>query len=85
MSSYARNLWIPRHNRLGNKVSNGFLSPEAATGGEVFHKKDVPENFAKFIGKHLYQSLAFDIVASLQLYLKRDFGTGDFQRILQNF
>ena len=40
---------------------------------EVFCKKDVP-NFAKFTGKHLWQSLFFNIVAQaldLQLYYKK--------------
>ena len=40
---------------------------------EVFCKKDVP-NFAKFTGKHLWQSLLFNIVAQaldLQLYYKK--------------
>ena len=39
---------------------------------EVFYKKGVLENFAKFTGKHLCQSLFFSKVAgvglSLQLY-----------------
>ena len=33
---------------------------------EVLRKKDVLKNFAKFTGKHLYQSLFFNKVASLQ-------------------
>ena len=32
---------------------------------EVFCKKGIPRNFTKFIGKHLCQSLSFDIVAGL--------------------
>ena len=35
---------------------------------EVLCKKDVLRNFAKFTGKHLYQSLFFNKVAGLQLY-----------------
>ena len=38
---------------------------------EVFCKKGVPRNFAKFRGKHLCQSLFFNKVAGvLELYLK---------------
>ena len=33
---------------------------------ELFCKKDVPGNFAKFTGKHLYQSLFFSKVAGLR-------------------
>ena len=33
---------------------------------EVFCKKDVLRNFAKFTGKHLYQSLLFNKVAGLR-------------------
>ena len=33
---------------------------------EVFSKKGVPRNFAKFAGKHLCQSLFFNIVAGLR-------------------
>ena len=32
---------------------------------EVFYKKGVLRNFAKFTGKHLYQSLFFNKVAGL--------------------
>ena len=32
---------------------------------QVFKKKDVLKDFAKLTGKHLYQSLFFDKVASL--------------------
>ena len=45
---------------------------------EMFCKRGVLRNFAKFTGKHLYQSLFFSKVAGLQLYLKRDSGTGVF-------
>ena len=48
---------------------------------EVFCKKGVLRNFAKFTGKHLFQSLFFNKVAGLTL-LKRDSGTGAFLRIL---
>ena len=42
---------------------------------EVFCKKDVLKDFAKFTGKHLCESF---FLKSLQLYYKRDFGTGVF-------
>ena len=62
-----------------------FLWLEAATGG-VFYEKVFLEIFAKFTGKHLCQSLLLNKVAdlSLQLYFKRDSGTGVFLRILRN-
>ena len=44
---------------------------------EVFCKKSVLKNFAKFTEKHLCQSLFFTKVT--------DFGTGVFLRILQKF
>ena len=48
---------------------------------DLFYKKSVVKNFAKFTGKHLCQSLFFNKVAGLmqlqlQLYQKRDSGTG---------
>ena len=48
---------------------------------EVFCKTRVLKKFTKFTGKHLCQSLFFNKVAdlSLQLYLKRDSGTGAFR------
>ena len=49
---------------------------------KVFCKKDVLRNFPKFTGKHLYQSLFLN---KLQLYLKKDSGTGVFLWILRNF
>ena len=47
---------------------------------EVFCKKGVLGNFAKFTGKHLWQSLFFNEVAGLRpaTLLKRDSGTGLF-------
>ena len=47
---------------------------------EVFCKKDVLSNFAKFTGKHLCQSLFFNKVAGLRpaTLLKRDSGTSVF-------
>ena len=55
---------------------------------EVFCKKEVLRNFAKFTGKHLCQSFFFNKVAGLQacnFILKNDSGTGLFLRILWNF
>ena len=45
---------------------------------EMFCKKGVLKNFTKFTGKHLCQSLFFNIVADLSPapLLKRDSGTG---------
>ena len=50
-------------------------------------RKDVFRNFAKFKGKHLCQSLFFNEVADwgLQLYSKRDSGTGVFLWIFAKF
>ena len=47
---------------------------------EMICKKGVLRNSAKFTGKQLRQSLCFNKVAglSLQLYKKRDSGTGAF-------
>ena len=47
---------------------------------EMFCKKGVPENFAKFTGKHLCQSLFFNKVASLRpaTLIKRDSGADVF-------
>ena len=39
-----------------------------ASHPEVFRKKGVIRNVAKFTGKHLCQSLFFNIDVSLQLY-----------------
>ena len=36
---------------------------------DIFYKKGVLKNFAKFTGKHLYQSLLFNKVAGLSLIL----------------
>ena len=48
---------------------------------EMFCKKDVLRNFAKFTGKHLCQSLSF----SFSLYWKRGSGATVFLWILWNF
>ena len=54
---------------------------------EVFFKKCILKNFAKFTGKHLCQSLSFNKVAGLDLQLEKkgDLGTVFFQWILRNF
>ena len=51
---------------------------------EVFSKKGIPRNFAKFTGKHLCWSLFFNKVAGWdpQLYSKRGCSTGVFLWIL---
>ena len=52
---------------------------------EVVYVKRCLKNFAKFTGKHLCQSLFFNKVAGLnclQVYWKRDSGTGVFLWIL---
>ena len=57
----------------------------------MFFKTGVLKNFAMFNGKHLCWSFFFNKVASfikkenLQFYLKRDFNTGAFLRILRAF
>ena len=50
-------------------------------------RKGVVGNFGKFTEQHLCQSLLFNKVAglNLQLYWKRDPGTGIFRWILRNF
>ena len=42
-----------------------LLSKHRSSRSEVFCKKGVPINFAKFTGKHLYHSLFFNKVAGL--------------------
>ena len=51
---------------------------------EIFYNIGVLINFVKVKGKHLYWSLLFVKIADfgLQFYLKRNFGTGAFLRIL---
>ena len=55
------------------------LATEAATAG-VLYKKGVLKDFAKFTGKHLWQSLFFNKVAALRpvTLLKNVSGTGAF-------
>ena len=45
---------------------------------EVFCKKGVRRNFAKFTGKHLCQSFFFKKVASACNFIKKNSGTGVF-------
>ena len=49
---------------LPSKILN---STYRSSRPEVFCKKDVFKNFAKFTGKHLCQSLFFNKVAGLRL------------------
>ena len=53
----------------------------------MFCTKDDLRFFAKFTGKRLCQSLFLNKVADLrlQIYSKRDSGTGVFLQMLQNF
>ena len=46
-----------------------FVSYNRSSRSEVFCKKGVLRNFAKFIGKHVCQSLFFNKVAGLSLLL----------------
>ena len=48
---------------LQNKISQPDLSFDRSSRLEVFCKKSVLRNFAKFTGKHLCQSLFFNKVA----------------------
>ena len=65
------------------------IAPTRSTRPEVFCKKGVLKNFAKFTGKHLSQSLFFNNVAGLSLFafnfIKKDFGAVVFLWILRNF
>ena len=53
---------------LTGVVKKHRSSPFGSSRPEVFCKKVVLENFTKFTGKHLYQSLFFNKVQFLQLY-----------------
>ena len=79
---------------FSNSLSKGWVSRQKNSRNSrnrssclEFHvKQDVPKNFAKSTGKHQRQSPSFNKVAglTLQLYYKRDSGTGAFLWILQN-
>ena len=60
-----------------------FLSTgmERSSGQEVFRKKSVLRNFAKFTGKHLCQNLFFNKVVGLRpaALLKKEADTFAFQ------
>ena len=59
-----------------------------STRPEVFYKKGILKHFAKFIGKHLFQSLCFDNIASMKattLLKKKNSCTAIFLWILRNF
>ena len=64
-----------QHKSMASYEAQGYLLPEA---GSV--KKGVFRNFARFTGKHLWQSLFFNKVAGLRSenLSKRDSGTGVF-------
>ena len=51
----------------------GSETPDRSSRPEVFCEKGILRNFAKFTGKHLFQSLFFNKVAGgcLQIYLKK--------------
>ena len=54
---------------------------------EVFYRKGVLKNFAKFLGKHECRSLFLHEIAGFEplMLLKRDSGTGVSLWILGNF
>ena len=47
-------------------VCHIYVTSDRSSRPEVFCKKGVPRNFAKFTGKHLCQSLFFNKVAGLR-------------------
>ena len=61
-------------------ISDVSQGSEKNQSPDVFFKKGVLKNFAKFTGKHQCQSLFFDNLQGLglQLYLKKDSGSGVF-------
>ena len=63
------------------------ISLDRSSHRSYFIKKCCLKRFAKFKGKHLCQSLFFNKVAGLrlQLYLKRDSGTGAFFKFCEIF
>ena len=50
-------------------VKKVFSTNSTSSCPEMFCKKNVPNNFAKFTGKHLCQSLFLNKVAGLSLQL----------------
>ena len=66
---------------LSMKEQKKYVMSHRNSRPEVFREKNVLENFTKFIGKHLYQSFCYNNVVGpgLQLYQKRDSGTGVFE------
>ena len=68
IATYLASHQIMWHNKRIHSRSNRL---------EVFCKKDVPRNFAKFTGQHLCQGLFFNCrpEACTQLYEKRDSGS----------
>ena len=53
-----------------------FLTTQRGSLLEVFYKRGVPRNSAKFTGKHLCQSLFFNKVADLQLGIPEKWDSG---------
>ena len=78
------NLW-----KLWPKIIHyrSYKNFDGSSRQEVFCKKGILRNFAKFPGKHLCQSLFFNKVAGLRpaTLFKRDSGTGVFLSTLRNF
>ena len=76
--------WQQQLKHLNVKIqeakSKNVVITDRSSRPEVFCKKGVLRNFAKFTGKHLCQSLFFNKVAGLRpaTLLKRDSGTGVF-------
>ena len=60
----------PMHVNRGNRSKSGTFRSSRL---EVFSRKGVLRNFAKFTGKHLCQSLFFNKVAGLEFFLVRIF------------
>ena len=79
------NFWVKIKIRINGGFNDQGHNNYSSSRQEVFCKKDVLKNFVKFIEKDLCQSSFFNKVTGLQLYLKRDSGTGVSLWILRNF
>ena len=75
--------WVKQHRRIQNPIKHlkrsflqNYLTAEQSSRPEVFCKKGVLRDFAKFTGKHLCQRLFFDKVAGLRsaTFLKKRLG-----------
>ena len=86
-------MFIPCKSHLTSKQQSfifllfGSWSLVRSSHPEVFCKKGVLRNFAKFTGKHLCQRPFFNKVVALRpaTLLKRDPGTGISMSIFRNF